>query len=478
MDFNMNVKNKFNQSLSTKRLTLICLASIISIRSLPMMASMGMQLFFFYLAATVLYLIPSAFVYAELAGGWPQAGGIYAWSKIAFGEKAAVFATWTEWFNNIIGTPTSLSFLATAIAYITIPALGTNKIFVFCTMLGILWGVIFINFLAIKKSTILNVLGAWIGILLPVSFMVILGIIWLFTNHTSQIAFNFADIVPSLNAKNFAFLLGVFSSYAGMQILGFHVKNIKHPAHDVPRAMVQSISLIVGVTVLGALAISIVVPHNKLSLVSGVFEGFKIFLTQFHIGWALDAIIFALIIGGLSMTSAWLIGPARGLAAAAQEGLFPRWLGKENKFDMPINVLLLQAVIGSIISTLFLFAPTLSAAFWMLMVLSSQFTLVLDILIFAAVIKLRYSAPKAARTFKVPGGNFGVWLIAGFSILACVAAIILGFFPPANLNVGSVLRFETILIVGNIGYIAVPLLIYAYNKKCRRGVSSARMPLP
>jgi glutamate:GABA antiporter len=227
--------------------------------------------------------------------------------------------------------------------------------------------------------------------------------------------------------------------------------------------------LIVATTMLGALVISIVVPHNQLSLISGVFEGFKMFLTQFHMDWALDIIVLALIVGGLSMTSSWLIGPARGLATAAQEGLFPRWLGKENKHGMPINVLITQGIIGSFISTIFLFASSLSAAFWMLMVLTSQFTLVLDILIFASVIKLRYSEPTTIRTFKIPGKNFGVWLIAGLSIVSCMAAIILGFVPPSNLNVGSTANFEMILIIGNICYIAIPYLIHRYSKKdiCR-----------
>lgn len=454
-----------NQYLSTNRLILICLASIISIRSLPLMASMGMQLLFFYFMATVLYLIPSSMIYAELAGAWPKAGGIYAWSKIAFGDKTAMLVTWSEWFNNIIGTPTSLSFLATAVAYMTIPYLATNKIFIFMMMIIILWSIIFLNFLPIKKSTILNALGAWVGILIPVVLIAILGIIWLLTGHASQIDFHFNNVFPPLNAKNFAFLVGVFSSYAGMQILGFHVKNTKNPQKEIPKAMMRSISLIVGSTVLGALAIAIVVPHDQLNLVSGVFEGFQLFLTQMHLAWAFKLVIFAIIIGGLSMASSWLIGPARALSTAAQEGIFPQWLGKENHHGMPTNTLIMQALVGSIISTLFLFSPSLSVAFWILMVLTSQFTLALDIIIFAAVIKLRYSEPNTVRSFKIPGGNLGIWFIAGLSIASCIAAIILGFFPPASLNVGSVARFETILIVGNLCYIAIPFVIYFYHKK-------------
>jgi glutamate:GABA antiporter len=331
-------------------------------------------------------------------------------------------------------------------------------------MLAIVWSITFLNFLAIKKSTLLNAFGAWLGILIPSALIAVLGVIWLISGNKSQIDFHFNKIIPHLSINNFVFLLGVFSSYAGMQILGFHVKNVERPERDIPKAMMRSILIIVPTTVFAALAIAVVVPKGELSLVSSVFEGFKLLLARFHLGWALYIIIFMIIVGGLSSTSSWLIGPARGMATAAQEGVFPRCLGKENKNGMPVNVLLMQGIVASILSSLFLFAPNLSTAFWMLMALTSQFTLVMDILIFASVIKLRYSEPTRKRPFKIPGGLLGVWLIAGFSVSACIFAIILGYFPPATLKVGSIWRYETILLTGNFIYLVVPFLIYFFNK--------------
>lgn len=460
--------SKNNDYLSVTRLVLISLASIISIRSLPMMAITGLNLIFFYLAATILYLIPSTLIYAELSGALPKAGGIYAWTRQAFGEKAALVTVWTEWFNNIIAAPATLSFLAAALAYLINPALATNKSFIFPMMLVIIWVITFLNFFTLKKSTLLNVFGAWLGILIPVALITVFGAVWLLMGNKPQIEFNFANVFPALELKNFVFLLGVFSSYAGMQILGFHSRDIKNPQRDIPRAMMISMVIIVAVTVLGALSIAIVVPHEELNLVSGVFEGFKLFLAKFHLDWALYLIVMMLMVGGLSSISAWLIGPARAFATAAQEGIFPKWLAKENRSGMPVNVLIMQAVVASVLSLLFLFAATVSAAFWMLTVLTCQFTLVMDILIFASVIKLRYSAPNLERSFKIAGGKFGVWLIAGGSIFFCIIAIILGFIPPAGINVGSTARFEMILIIGNICYIAIPFLIYFYNKRHNR----------
>jgi glutamate:GABA antiporter len=469
----LTAARQHNDYLSVTRLILISLASIISIRSLPMMASTGMSLFFFYLAATIFYLIPSTLIYAELVSALPIAGGIYAWSRRAFGEKTALVTVWTEWFNNIIGVPTSLSFLAAAFAYIINPALAQHKFFMFTTMLVVIWAVTFLNFFPLKKSTILNALGAWMGILIPGALLTIFGLVWLGMGYKPQISFSLHDIFPPLELKNFVFLLGVFSSYAGMQILGFHVKNVRHPQSEIPRAMVRSTFFIVAVTVLGALSIAVVVPRSELNLVSSVYEGFSLFLNKFNLGWALYIVVLMIIVGSLSSISSWLNGPARAFATAAQEGIFPRWLGKENCHGMPVNVLLMQAMVASVLSTLFLYADSLSAAFWMLMALTSQYTLVMDILIFASVIKLRYSEPELTRPFKIAGGNFGVWMIAGFSILVCVITIGLGFIPPAGIKIGSLAKFETIMIVGNVLYIIIPFIIYRYNKRHHHKLKAA-----
>lgn len=431
------------------------------------MASTGLSLIFFYLIATVIYLIPSTMIYAELASTWPEAGGIYAWSRNAFGEKAALVAVWSEWFNNIAGMPTSLSFLAAATAYIINPSLANSGVYIFVVMLMIVWSITFLNFLAIKKSTILNALGAWFGVFIPAILIVVLAAAWLISGNKSQIAFKASDIIPKLNAKNLVFLLSVFSSYAGMQILGFHARNVENPKTDIPRAMFRSVIFIVLATTLAALAIAIVVPHSQLSFVSGFYEGFSLFLTKFHAGWAIYFVVLMLFMSGASLANSWLVGPARAISAASQGGLFPSWLGKENKHGMPVNVLLFQGLVVSALSLLFLFAHGLSTAFWLLMVLTSQFTLVLDIIIFGAVIKMRYKCPDKERPYKIPGGKLVVWLISGVTIVSCVVAIILGFVPPDGLDVGNVVNYEIILITGNACYVIVPFVIYKLNKKSK-----------
>jgi glutamate:GABA antiporter len=450
--------------LTTTALALISVAAVVNLRNLPVMASVGLNSVFFYLLAGLVFLLPSALVCAELASSWDKPGGIYLWVHEAFGPKAGFFSIWSEWFNNVISTPVSLVFLAATIAYIFAPSLVSNKLYMMVTMLVIVWGATLFNFLGIKASSRLNMFGAFFGTLIPGAIIAILGLIWFLSGHPIEIKFTWANFFPPMHIKNIVFFLGVLSAYAGMQITAFHVQNVKNPARDFPRAIALAVVLILAVTILSSLAIAGVVPQQQLNLVSGVMEGFSVFLVKFHLEWALPILIFLIVFSGLSSMSAWILGPARGLLVAAQQGLFPRWFAKENKNGMPTRILLIQATISTGLSLLFLLMPTFSAGFWMLLVLTSQFTLVMYILVFSAAIRLRYNAPHLTRSFRIPGGNIGMWIVAGVSIVVCASALVLGYFPPAQLDVGKLSTYETVLVVGNLCYLLFPVFIYKYAR--------------
>src|SRR3990167_2950161 len=101
----MNNVNK----IKTLALTLLITGSIDSIRNLPTAALFGSTLIFFFAFAAITFLIPSALVSAELASNIKK-GGIYQWTRQAFGEHIGFLAIWLQWINNVIWFPTILSF--------------------------------------------------------------------------------------------------------------------------------------------------------------------------------------------------------------------------------------------------------------------------------------------------------------------------------------------------------------------------------
>lgn len=457
--------NKQPKVLSVFALAMISVAAIINLRSLPTLASEGFSLVFFCTLAIIVFFIPIALVCAELASTWPEAGGVYLWTQKAFGFKTGLFTIWSEWFNNVIAFPTTLSSIAATIIYVFIPHMNQHKLLILALMLTIIWGATLFNFLGVKASSRLNIVGAMAGSIIPGAIIIIMGFAWFFAGRPIQFHFSLQNLFPSMHINDAVFFLGILGGYAGMQITAFHAPNVNHPRKDFPKAILLAGIIIMLLTIFASLAIAMVVPQNKLSLVYGVMQGFDQFFHSFHIMWALPILAFLIAISGISSLSAWLLGPARGLAVAAQEGYFPKWCGYESKRGIPIHILLLQAAIATLLSLLFLFTTSFSTAFWLLIVLTSQFTLVMYILVLAAAIKLRYGNHRSDHAFKIPGGKPGIWIVCSICILVCLAGITLGYFPPSSLHINNKLQYESFLIIGDIVYVALPFVIYKSIKK-------------
>jgi hypothetical protein len=85
------------------------------------------------------FFIPLAFVAAELATGWPRAGGMYAWVKQGWGSQTGFLAVWFDWIENVVWFPTVLSFVAATLAYMFDPSLAENKLYLVVVMLVVFW---------------------------------------------------------------------------------------------------------------------------------------------------------------------------------------------------------------------------------------------------------------------------------------------------------------------------------------------------
>jgi hypothetical protein len=63
------------RTLGASSIALISLAAVLTLRSLPSIAEYGWSSIAYYFLGAILFFIPLALVAAELATGWPRAGG-------------------------------------------------------------------------------------------------------------------------------------------------------------------------------------------------------------------------------------------------------------------------------------------------------------------------------------------------------------------------------------------------------------------
>lgn len=450
--------NKSNPNIGVLSIAMMSVAGIFTLRTLPLMAMYGLSSIFYYVAAALLFFIPSALICAELATGWSKTGGLYVWVREAFGRRFGFLAIWLEWSNTVISFPATLAFITATIAYAINPALANNKLYMLTLMLILFWGTTLINFLGIKFSSLVSNIGLILGTALPCLLIIVLAIDWLITGHHSQISFTAKNILPNFSATQAAFLVGLILGYSGMQISVFHAQEVKDPQRNFPRAIFIAVLVILFLSITGSLAIAMVVPQQKISLITGLMQATVTFFSIYHLGWMVPIVAILTALGTFSMLNIWVIGPCKGLLATANHGDLPKPLQYINKHNAPTTLLLLQAIIGTIFSLVYLLMPTINSSYWILVALTSILTLIMCVLIFASVIRLRYTQPDVPRAYKIPGGNFGVWIVGGIGILTCTFAFFLGFMPPAQLHHISTKFYESFLIIGVSILVIIPFI--------------------
>jgi amino acid transporter len=441
-------------------LAMIAVVAIVDLRGLPIMASYGFSAIFVYGVAMVLFLIPSGLVCAELATNRQHPGGLYAWIRDAFGEEMGFVAMWLEWLNNVIGFPASLSFIAVTFLYLFDPGMSTHKGAVLVLTMAILWGMTGFVLLGMRASSRLNLLGAVLGTIVPALLITGLGVTWVMLGKPTQIHLSWEALMPMTQAVNPGVFAAIILGFGGMQIIAFHTPNAKNPGRDYPRAIFVSVGIIFAITVCCSIAVALVVPKHELNVISGLIDGFSRLFSAFGLSWATPVVVLLIIFSLLATFNAWFLGPARGLMVAAQSGFFPRIFAYRNQHDMPVAILLLQAVICTLLSAVFVWMPDISSGFWMLLNLSSQSALLVYILIFGAAIRQRFMDEERGEDgYTIPGGKAGMLLVAGTGIVTCLVAFICSFIPPHNINTGDASHYVGILIGCNLLFVIIPVII-------------------
>ncbi len=452
------------RTLTVLSLIMINLAALGGIRTWAPMAESGFTSVFFLLFGVLTFFIPVSLITAELATTWPQSGGVYAWIKQAFGHRWGYLAIWLLWVQNMLWFPTMLSFLASSITFIFDPELSQSKPLTFAFAILLFWGATFLNLRGIKASSILSSIGAICGTFIPSVLLIAFGVWWFSDAKPIEIAFTWDSFVPNLRSvEQMALLAGIIISLLGIEMSAVHAADVKNPQKNYPKAILLSSIMLILFSVLGVLSIAMVVPKAKLLLSAGCLQAFAFFFNSLHLSWLVPVMALVITVGGLGSLATWIMGPAKGLIAAAKKEDLPAILRKTNDQDVPKNFLILQALIVSVLSIAFLFLPTINAAYWIFLVLTTQLYLVMYFLLFAAVIKLRKSDPHTIRPFKVPGGTIGLWCLTGVGFLSSLFALVIAFFPPAQIEPEN----KTIYIVSLMITMGVMILLPALIARIR-----------
>lgn len=456
---------KTDRTLTLFRLVMINIIAVDSLRNISITAQAGWIVITFYVLAAIFFLIPCALLTAEMATGHTKNGGIYLWTKEAFGKKIAFTVLWLQWLYNLVWFPSICGFFAGIIAYIVGPYFGINPNelvmnpwYMICMSLGMFWLATVINLYGIKMSSTLSVIGAIVGTLLPMALIIILAFSWVVSGHEIAAPKSVYEFLPSMsNMGSWALFLTAMFSLFGLEMSSIHAGNVKSPKKNFPKALMISSAVILLSLVLSNMAIYMISAANggHVDIVTGLMASFYYFFNQFNLAWLSVVIALTLVLGAFTTVSTWIMGLSRAFSVAAEDGLISKKFAQCNDHQAPSKVLILQAAIFSVFCLSYLLMPSVNSAYWFLSALTAQLAVIAYVGMFAAAIKLRLSQPLKVGQYQISKSVYGTVLMAGLGFVGCIVAVLVGFIPTSDVQM-SALSFDTLLITSIVIALIIP----------------------
>ena len=459
----MNKKLAHNSAASQSglgvfSLAMISIIAVCNLRSLSFAAMLGPSLVGYYIIASMFFLLPIALITVSFSAHFPANGGIYGWIKIAFGGQVGLLAVWLQWIYNLIWYPTQLIFITSLALSLFFPELRASPWITFIVSLIFFSSFTALHFLGIHAASWSMNIAAIIGTLLPLCFFS--GItLQSMPQNIGQYIYN-TQWLPAFDTDHFVYLSGVTFGLMGIEICGFYAENVENPRYVYPRALsLAGVVIILGM-ILSSLAIVHSVAGQDLDILTAMVQTLDVFFSINH--YYLREVVGVLILIGSSATVfAWLLGPSKGIVAAAKDGSAPAFFAQENAYGAPVAVLKVQWIIFFVLSFSHCFIQ-MDVLYLYFSVITTQLALMVYILFIMAFLTMRHKMrPDMPILY---GGQ--VFLVC-MSLAYCFFIILCGFIvPECNLGL-SPSTYAMSMLCGMMMCILLPLRMMKYDTRYR-----------
>ncbi|MGG1662329.1 amino acid permease [Brevibacillus sp. NRS-1366] len=314
--------------------------------------------------ALVAYIAISIMVYflmtslGEMAAFMPVSGSFSTYAT-RFVDPSLGFALgWNYWYNWAITIAVELSAAALIMKYW------------FPNTPSIMWSALFLvlmfslNLLSVKSYGESEYWFALIKVVTVIVFIII-GVLMIFgIMGKESVGFqNFTKGDAPFNG-GFMALLGVFMiagfSFQGTELVGVAAGESENPTKNIPTAIRQIFWRILLFYIFAILIIGLLVPYDNPNLISGditdiAISPFTIVFEKAGFAFAASVMNAVILTSVLSAGNSGMYASTRMLWVLAKEGKAPKWFAKVTRNGVPINSLILTALIGALafLSSLF-----------------------------------------------------------------------------------------------------------------------------
>jgi amino acid transporter len=414
-------------------LVLFYIVSGLSVRWTATAAAAGPSILAVWVAALLFFFVPLAASVMELSSRYPQEGGLYIWTREAFGDASGFLAAWTYWGSNLPYFPGVLYFGAASCLF---AFGGSARSLVSSPGYFIAFSVFWLAIITLLNIRGVNY-GKWLnnvsslGSLLPLSALLVLALISYArfgpATHLSPAAF-----VPHWSLDNAIFWSSVFFAFGGVESGSFMGDEIENPRRNIPWAILIGGSVLAFGYIAGTLSLLSAMPSSAVSGPDGFINGIQVLSARLGASWIVAPIALFLGLNAVGGAASYLSSTSRlPFVAGIDHYLPPIFARIHARYRTPWFAIVTYGLAGIVVAFLGQAGATVRSAYQALAGMAVLAYFLPYLFLFAAMIRLQYRpASPAAR--RVPGGKPVAIVLGTVGLLSTAATIFLSTIPAGD----------------------------------------------
>ena len=405
----------------------------ISLRWIATAAAAGPSSIVIWIGAWLAFYTPLALSVLELSSRYPNEGGLYVWSKRAFGDFSGFISAWTYWTSNLPYFPAILYFAASNALFIRSGAWGhlsNNATFYIAFSLIALAVVTWLNVIGLDVGKWLHNLGA-LAMWVPVLIVIGMGMIaW--HRFGSATAFTPHTLIPKIHLNDIIFWSVLTFAFGGCETASFMGEEIKNARRTIPFALLVAGLTVTFCYIVGTVSVMLALPASEVSDLQGLMQA--ITKTAERIGWqgVIPFAAFMIALSNLGAAGAYLAAVARLPFVAGIDRFLPPVFGALHpRWRTPWVALVVQASLGAVFVFLGQAGTSVKGAYDVLVSMGVITYFIPYLYLFAAMFKLQ-SEPAGPDVIRVPGGKPVARLVAIVGFITTSLTIAISLLPPPD----------------------------------------------
>lgn len=361
------------RSLTVRDVVLLNLACLLGFSSLAQVAQFGFGSVLIWLLAACLFLIPSGITVVTLTARMPEEGGLYRWTRSAFGDTHGYIAAWSYWLSTVVWLPTVLLLVSLSALYIGGSSwlfLGDAPWYHATVCIFFVWFITGLNILGLGRAKWVQNIGSvatW-GV---VALLIVAGSI-----HAVQVGsmhpFSASSLIPDLRDWSLLpFLAIALFSFGGLELAPFMAGEIRDPARTIRRALPWSIGLATLLYMAGTVMVVVAIPEGDVGIIEGVAQSFHAMGATLGVPLLGPFGALLILLSTVGLFGAWMTGNARIPFVIGLDRFLPRVMGRVHpRFGTPWVSLVVQAVVLTLLLVASVVGSTLEEAYLVLLDMS------------------------------------------------------------------------------------------------------------